>query len=114
MITPLMLPLVELQPEHIDRIVRSVLGGVANIQDIYPLAPLQEGLLFHHKLDERREDTYVLPLLLSISSRDRLDDFIAALEARSATGSAYTRPRGSQTPAMDLRFRLGVSPTRSS
>src|SRR5262249_6259878 len=64
-ITPQMLPLVALEPEHIERIVEAVPGGVKNIQDIYPLAPLQDGLLFHHLLDEQRGDTYVVSILIS-------------------------------------------------
>ena len=77
-ITPQMLPLVKLEAEHIERIVRSVPGGAANIQDIYPLAPLQEGLLFHHLLDGQNWDTYVMPFVLSVSSRERLAELVAA------------------------------------
>jgi amino acid adenylation domain-containing protein len=79
-ITPPMLSLVELTQEQIQCVVRLVPGGAANIQDIYPLAPLQEGILFHHKLDERGGDTYALPLLLRLSSRQTLDSFICALQ----------------------------------
>jgi amino acid adenylation domain-containing protein/thioester reductase-like protein len=81
-ITPQMLPLVQLEAQHIERIARAVPGGAANIQDIYPLAPLQEGILFHHLLDETRADTYVLSLALRVASRERLDDVIAALQGR--------------------------------
>ncbi len=79
-ITPEMLPLVELQPEQIAIIVRAVPGGAANIQDVYPLAPLQEGILFHHLLIEDGGDPYVLPMLFTLSSREKLDSFISALQ----------------------------------
>jgi len=78
-ITPAMLPLVALEPEHIERIVQTVPGGASNIQDIYPLAPLQEGILFHYQLNERGGDAYVLPLLLSVSARDQVDRLVDAL-----------------------------------
>jgi len=54
-----MLPLVSLEQSHIDLIGLNVAGGMANIQDIYPLGPLQEGFLFHHLLSQREEgDTF--------------------------------------------------------
>ena len=80
-ITPDMLPLVELDAQHLERITRSVPGGAANIQDIYPLAPLQEGILFHRRFDRQSVDGYILPTVLSVSSRERLEELIAALQS---------------------------------
>jgi amino acid adenylation domain-containing protein len=78
-ITPDMLPLVSLQPSHIDEIVKVVPGGARNIQDIYPLSPLQDGILFHHLLDEHRGDTYVLTSLIALPARSTLEAFVEGM-----------------------------------
>ncbi|MDP5209824.1 non-ribosomal peptide synthetase [Microbulbifer sp. 2205BS26-8] len=78
-IKPQMLTLIDLQQEDIERIIPWVPGGAANIQDIYPLAPLQEGILFHYLLHDQR-DPYLLSNLLSFSERESLDQFLNALQ----------------------------------
>ncbi|WP_236630361.1 condensation domain-containing protein, partial [Pseudomonas syringae] len=78
-ITPDMLPLIELDQAAIETIVARVPGGVPNVQDIYPLASLQEGILYHHIAAEQG-DPYVLQAQFTIASRERFDEFTAALQ----------------------------------
>ncbi|NWA02234.1 non-ribosomal peptide synthetase [Pseudomonas gingeri] len=78
-ITPECLPLATLDQAQIDAIVATVPGGADNVQDIYPLSPLQEGMLFHH-LMARNGDPYLLWSLMSFSDRATLDRYVQALE----------------------------------
>ncbi|KAK3805040.1 MAG: syringopeptin synthetase b [Benniella sp.] len=78
-ITPAMLPLITLSQEDIDHIVRSVPGGVANIQDIYSLSPLQEGILFHHLL-ATEGDPYLQIILMAFETRELLDKYLGSVQ----------------------------------
>ncbi|MCG1042710.1 amino acid adenylation domain-containing protein, partial [Mycetohabitans sp. B8] len=78
-LTPSMLPLIELTQADIDRIVGQVPGGIANLQDIYALSPLQDGILFHHLL-ATEGDPYLLTAQLAFDSRARLDQYLEAVQ----------------------------------
>ncbi|MCG1042949.1 amino acid adenylation domain-containing protein [Mycetohabitans sp. B8] len=78
-LTPDLLPLIELTQAEIDRIVEQVPGGVANIQDIYALSPLQDGILVHHLL-ATDGDPYLAIAQLAFDSRERLDQYLAAVQ----------------------------------
>nr|WP_319005511.1 non-ribosomal peptide synthetase [Burkholderia pseudomallei] len=78
-ITPAQLTLVALSQESIDALVSKVEGGAANVQDIYPLTPLQEGILFHH-LMSGESDPYVLSGVLAFRSREVMERFVSALQ----------------------------------
>ncbi|AKH65701.1 hypothetical protein VY86_01010 [Photorhabdus thracensis] len=78
-LTPEMLPLIELTQPEIDRIVEQVPGGIANIQDIYALSPLQDGILFHHLL-ANEGDPYLLIIQQAFADRSLLDRYLAAVQ----------------------------------
>ena len=81
-ITPGMVTLAELDAGQIARIVAGVDGGAANVADIYPLAPLQEGMLFHHLLaGPDTADVYLQSATLGFESRQRMQEFLAVLDA---------------------------------
>ncbi len=78
-LTPAMLPLIDLTQTDIDGIVAQVPGGIANIQDIYALSPLQDGILFHHLL-ENEGDPYLLVGQMAFADRKLLDRYLAAVQ----------------------------------
>ena len=105
-ITAEMVPLAGLSDAELARVVARVPGGAANVADVYPLAPLQEGILFHHLLatggaggdgtpagaDQAESgagaagaggavvgDAYVLPMVLGFDARERLEAFLSAV-----------------------------------
>ncbi|MEJ2767903.1 non-ribosomal peptide synthase/polyketide synthase [Mycetohabitans sp. B46] len=78
-LTPALLPLIELTQADIDRVVAQVPSGVANIQDIYALSPLQDGILFHHLLAADR-DPYLLTTQMAFANRQLLDRYLEAVQ----------------------------------
>ncbi|UZE84263.1 non-ribosomal peptide synthetase [Pseudomonas viciae] len=78
-IEPQMLPLVSLSQGEIEQIVADVPSGASNVQDIYPLSSLQEGILFHHLL-QAEGDAYLMRTVVTFNRRQLLDDFLAAVQ----------------------------------
>lgn len=74
-----LLPLGFVTAADVSSIEADVSQGLENIQEIYPLAPLQTGILFHHLMNAI-SDFYVLRTLLLFDTRSRLDKFLAALQ----------------------------------
>ncbi|HDO1322947.1 TPA: amino acid adenylation domain-containing protein, partial [Aeromonas veronii] len=78
-ITPEQLPLIDLSQSDIDLIIAKVPGGAANIQDIYALSPMQDGILFHHML-AKEGDPYLLVAQMAFADRETLERYLAAVQ----------------------------------
>ncbi len=78
-ITREMLTLVDLSEREIRSIEEIIPDGAKNIQDIYPLTPLQEGIFFHHKMNPD-DDPYTMSIVVSFNSRNDLTSYLSAME----------------------------------
>ena len=75
--TPCDLPLVALTQAEIERLESTE----AQIEDILPLSPLQEGLLFHALYDAQAPDVYTVQLELGLDGPLDSDALQAAARA---------------------------------
>ena len=78
-LAPGMFPLLDLDAQELARIAAEVPGGAGNVQNIYPLLPLQEGMLFHHRL-QQQGDAYLSRSVFAFDSSERAERFLAALQ----------------------------------
>src|SRR2546422_698055 len=60
-------------------LVSGVPGGTGNVQDIYPLTPLQESILFPHLAGDR--NSCLAAMLMGLDNRARLEAYVGALQA---------------------------------
>ena len=81
--TPSDVTLVELTQDEIERLEERAAGaGSADgIEEILPLSPLQEGLLFHALYDAQGPDVYTVQLELELEGALDADVLAAALQA---------------------------------
>ncbi|KAF9958985.1 hypothetical protein BGZ65_000977 [Modicella reniformis] len=78
-LSPELLPLINLTQNDIDQIIDQTPDGLENIQDIYALSPLQDGILFHHLL-ATEGDPYLRSTQMAFESRDLLDRYLQAFQ----------------------------------
>jgi amino acid adenylation domain-containing protein len=69
----------EVEEHQIFSALQALPGGLESVQDVYPLSPLQEGIFFHSLLD-RIGSTYVLLTFFALSSKERTERFVGALQ----------------------------------
>ena len=72
-------PLFSLTEEERQTLAKRLPGGDSNIQDIYPLSPLQEGILFHYTLIEE-VDPYLTDITLKVKGNENLQRVLAGLD----------------------------------
>ncbi|MCJ8267992.1 MAG: amino acid adenylation domain-containing protein, partial [Psychrosphaera sp.] len=79
-LSPQMFPLSGVSDDELVEIASQVQGGWQNIEDIYPLSPLQQGMLYH-VLTAPNADPYVIKSVFKCDSSHSYQQFLAALNA---------------------------------
>ncbi|MBF6047355.1 amino acid adenylation domain-containing protein [Streptomyces sp. NRRL B-1677] len=81
--TPSDVPLVSLTQHQLDRLTasRTEASEASALEDILPLSPLQEGLLFHSAFDEQTPDVYTVQLMLRLHGQLDVTALRASLAA---------------------------------
>ncbi|WP_125780726.1 non-ribosomal peptide synthetase [Pseudoalteromonas rubra] len=77
-LTPEMITLARVSQHELDEICTLVPGGAANVQDIYPLAPLQENIFVIHCASEGT-DPYVTTITLEFATEQDITRFVGRL-----------------------------------
>ncbi|MFJ2576629.1 amino acid adenylation domain-containing protein [Kitasatospora aureofaciens] len=96
--SPSDLTLVPLTQDEIDAVESA---GRERLEDVLPLTPMQEGLLFHAQLDEDGPDIYTIQLGIDLAGEldaDRLRNAAAALLRRHPNLRAGFRHQGLSRP----------------
>ena len=105
--TPCDLPLVALTQAEIERLESTY----PQIEDILPLSPLQEGLLFHALYDAQAPDVYTVQLELGLAGpldSDALQAAARALVQRHASLRAGFRHENLSRPVQIILPRVTV------
>ncbi|MEV5243640.1 condensation domain-containing protein, partial [Streptomyces cinnamoneus] len=99
--------LVELAQEEIDGLE----AGPSGLADVLPLAPLQQGLLFHSLYDEQGSDVYTAQMAFEFEGRfdvDAMKRAIATLLERHANLRAGFRSRKDGEPVQVIAEQVDV------
>jgi amino acid adenylation domain-containing protein/non-ribosomal peptide synthase protein (TIGR01720 family) len=88
-----------------------LLADNPGVEEVLPLTPLQEGLLFHNLYDEHSPDVYTVQVALDLTGEvdpDRLQAAIAALVLRHPALRAQFRHTGLSVPVQLVRREVDV------
>ncbi|MFC6019329.1 amino acid adenylation domain-containing protein, partial [Plantactinospora solaniradicis] len=109
--TPSDLPLTELSQDELDEFEAKAITNGQSLSGVWPLSPLQEGLLFHALFDEQGTDVYVEQLVMGLGGN--LD--VGALRAswqgmldRHETLRACFQRRSSGSPVQLIMRRVAL------
>ncbi|MGF3025433.1 amino acid adenylation domain-containing protein, partial [Methylobacterium aquaticum] len=108
-LTPSDVPVSGLDQASLDALLTAAALDPRTIEDIYPLSPVQQGILFHALADEASRGTYVNQIAVTVTGLDpaRLDTAWAAATRRHAILRTSIHWRGIDGPGLQVVHRDG-------